>query len=158
VDREAAAARILNSHPNLSDRAVADIAGLAARTVATLRVRVIPEGGHVTARVGKDGRIRPLNTADARRVASEMLSRHPESSLREVARVAGLSPGTVRNVRERLRRGDTPVPGRQEFPGHPPVRPEAELLRGVASGPAAMDNDGPPATVRNLAVLLGHLN
>ncbi|EPY92321.1 hypothetical protein K530_53915 [Streptomyces noursei CCRC 11814] len=37
----------------------------------------------------------------------------PDASLREVAKAAGISTGTVRDVRQRLQRNENPVPPRQ---------------------------------------------
>jgi transposase len=110
ADREAAAARMIGRQPNRSDRAIAEITGLSARTVAEIRRRTGNDGPAALLRVGRDGRVRPLNGADGRRVASEVIARRPEASLREIARMAGVSPGTARDVRERLRRGDDPLP------------------------------------------------
>jgi ParB-like chromosome segregation protein Spo0J len=114
ADREAAASRIVASHPQYSNRAIGAIAGLAPRTVASIRHRT----GHgvetdVPARIGRDGRMRPLNSARARLVASEVITQQPNASLRQVADLVGLSPATVRDVRERMRRGDDPVPDRE---------------------------------------------
>jgi hypothetical protein len=45
------------------------------------------------------------------------MQQRPDVSLRAVARAAGISPTTARDVRERLRRGDDPVPeGAQKVP------------------------------------------
>jgi ParB-like chromosome segregation protein Spo0J len=110
ADRAAAAARILTSHPQWSDRAVASAAGLSARTVCAIRQRTEGPQTPAAARVGRDGRIRPLSTAAARRQASILLAEHPEASLREVAAAVGVSPGTVRDVRNRVLRGEDPVP------------------------------------------------
>jgi ParB-like chromosome segregation protein Spo0J len=109
ADRRAAAERIIESHPNLSDRAIGRAAGLAAKTVVAIRARSsnIPEG---TARVGRDGRFRPLDSGEGRRRAAEFLVQQPEASLRDVARVAGISPATVRDVRKRIERGEPPTP------------------------------------------------
>jgi DNA-binding CsgD family transcriptional regulator len=110
ADREAAAARIISSHPQHSNRWIATATGLAPATVGAVR-RKLPQNGHpVTARIGRDGRIRPLSSADGRQLARDEIARHPDASLREIARVAGISPATVRDVRERLRRGDSPIP------------------------------------------------
>lgn len=111
ADREAAAARLLGREPQRSDRAVAEITGLSPHTVGRIR-RAAPDAAGARARVGRDGRVRPLDGADGRRVASEVIARRPGSSLREIARMAGISPTTARDVRERLRRGDDPVPRR----------------------------------------------
>jgi hypothetical protein len=42
-----------------------------------------------------------------------MLGQRPDASLREVAKVAGISPGTVRDVRDRLGRDESPIPERR---------------------------------------------
>jgi ParB-like chromosome segregation protein Spo0J len=112
ADRAAATARIVASHPNYSDRSIAAITGVATKTVAAVR-RHIALGDRNLTRIGRDGRVRPLSSAAARRLASEVISKHPEASLRDVAQATGLSPTTVRDVRERIRRGDDPVPPRQ---------------------------------------------
>jgi len=112
ADRSAAAARILRSYPHWSDRAVAAATGLSAATVAAIRHR----GSNCSApdsRIGLDGRARPLNSADGRRLASTLFVQSPGVSLREVARAAGISPATAQNVRDRLRRGEDPVPPKQ---------------------------------------------
>jgi hypothetical protein len=112
TDRRAAAARIVVSHPHLSDRAIGEISGLAARTVAGVRRR--STGGEPqVARVGRDGRTRPLDGLAGRRRAAKLLAEHPHASLREVARAAGVSPATVGDVRRRLQQGQEPTPGGQ---------------------------------------------
>lgn len=110
ADRAAAVARILRSHPQWSDRAIAAAAGLSARTVCAIRQRTGGPQPQAGSRVGRDGRVRPLSTAVARRQASEFIAEHPAASLREVAAAVGISPGTVRDVRNRLLRGEDPVP------------------------------------------------
>ena len=53
-------------------------------------------------RVGRDGRARPVDAAGMReRIATE-LERHPDASLRFIARKVGASPETVRSVRNRI--------------------------------------------------------
>jgi ParB-like chromosome segregation protein Spo0J len=116
ADREAAAARILAQDPQRSDRWIACAAGLAPATVAGIRRRTDGGDHEVTARIGRDGRVRPLDSADGRRIAQEVITQNPKASLREIAAVAGISPTTVRDVRERLRRGEDPVPDRRD--GH----------------------------------------
>lgn len=149
ADREAAARRIILSHPHYADRTIGAATGLAAKTVATIRGRVDQDGDHVAARLGRDGRLRPLSSERARLVASDLIAQHPEASLREVARAAGLSPATVRDVRERLRRGDHPVPPRQRSrrPDDLPDRPTAGRTATVA-----------PADVRKPATVLQSLS
>lgn len=116
AERTAAAVRILGSHPQWSDRAIASVTGLSAKTVGAQRQKV---GGtaEVTARIGRDGRARPLNSAEGRRIALRLILKSPEASLRNIARQAGISPGTVRDVRARLSRGEDIVPSRQRAEG-----------------------------------------
>jgi hypothetical protein len=110
ADREAAVVRIIASHPQLSDRAIAKVAGVSAPTVGSIRRRTAPGADPDLGRVGRDGRIRPLNSAVGRRKASELIRQRPGASLREVAHQAGVSVGTVRDVRHRMQRGEDPVP------------------------------------------------
>jgi ParB-like chromosome segregation protein Spo0J len=125
ADRTAAAARIISSHPQLSDRVIAASTGLAARTVGGIRRRSTADNPQLNTRVGRDGRIRPLNATEGRMVAAELMAHNPNASLREIASAAGISSGTAHNVRERLRRGNAPVPlkrhesERQKSPAKP---------------------------------------
>jgi hypothetical protein len=113
ADRTSAAARIVISHPHWSDRAVANVVGLSATTVAAIRERSAPESLELDARIGRDGRSRPANSAAARRRTRDLIAANPAASLREIAREAGVSPATVQDVRKRLERGDDPVPPQQ---------------------------------------------
>jgi ParB-like chromosome segregation protein Spo0J len=110
ADREAAAERILESHPQWSDRAIAEAAGLASTTVARIRSRSTDKDSRSDVRIGRDGRVRPISSAAGRRAAGQLFADRPDASLREVAEAAGISPATAKDVRERLRRGDDPVP------------------------------------------------
>lgn len=73
----------------------------------------LPEAPVVT-RVGADGRMRPVDAAEGRPRAAEILSARPEASLREAARASGIAVGTARDVRERMGRGEDPIPVRQQ--------------------------------------------
>jgi ParB-like chromosome segregation protein Spo0J len=103
VEREAAARRIITSYPQWSDRMIASVAGLASRTVAEIRRRHFGPSGDTVARIGRDGRVRPIDGAAGRMLAAELVSGNPDLSLRQVARVAGISPETARDVRNRCR-------------------------------------------------------
>jgi hypothetical protein len=83
---------------------------LSAKTVATIRRAATAGLPRLHARIGRDGRVRPLNSAEGRRTASRMIAQHPEASLRQIAAVAGISIATVRDVRERMHQGRDPVP------------------------------------------------
>jgi ParB-like chromosome segregation protein Spo0J len=100
-DREAAADRILRTKAHWSDRVIAQITGLAARTVASIRSRATADLPRLDARIGRDGKVRPVSSEVGRLVASEIIASRPEASLREIARLSGISVGTVRDVRER---------------------------------------------------------
>ncbi|MCZ7416817.1 MULTISPECIES: ParB/RepB/Spo0J family partition protein [unclassified Streptomyces] len=133
AERSAAAARIVASHPHWSDRSIGAVTGLSAHAVAALRRRnAIPAAD---ARVGRDGRVRPLSTAAERREARRLLAEAPELSLRQVARLTGLSPATVRDVRDRVSRGEDPVPKRLRRPAAVPAPP----------GPSPRRQSGRPA-------------
>lgn len=110
ADRRAAAERIIASHQHMSDRAIGHASGLAAKTVAAVRKRSIDLVPQSNARVGRDGRVRPLDSSEARRRAAELLINQPGASLRDVASAAGLAPATVLDVRKRLARGEPPAP------------------------------------------------
>lgn len=113
ADREAAAVRIIASHPQRSDRWIASVTGLAASTVGCIRRRVIPEGEQLRERTGRDGKVRPLDSADGRRAAGRAFTENPDASLRQIAKAVGISPSTARDVRERILRGDSPVPAQR---------------------------------------------
>jgi hypothetical protein len=108
-----AAARILASRPQWSDRAIAAAAGLSAKAVAAIRGRSSDSGPQLNIRIGRDGRVRPLDGTQGRLRASEIISSRPDLSLREIAREAGISVATAKNVRERIRQGRDPLPPRQ---------------------------------------------
>ena len=112
ADRRAAAERIAVSHPHMSDRAIGQSVGLAAKTVAAIRKTSAQEIPQATARVGRDGKVRPLDSGAGRLRAAQLLEQQPDASLRDVARAAGISPATVLDVRKRLERGESPVPDR----------------------------------------------
>jgi ParB-like chromosome segregation protein Spo0J len=103
ADRRAAARKVLELHPEWSDRAIGKASGLSGKTVGALRA----SDGVGTApaqRIGMDGRVRPVNAAVSRRAAHELLATEPDTPLREIARRVGAAPGTVRKVREDLER------------------------------------------------------
>ncbi|MBO0883058.1 MAG: ParB N-terminal domain-containing protein, partial [Mycobacterium sp.] len=108
ADRQAAARRILGSNPQWSDRRIGASTGLSAKTIAAIR-RATEDSPQLNGRVGRDGRVRPLDSADRRRRAVEVINSRPDTSLRQVAEAAGVSVGTVRDIRERMRRGEDPV-------------------------------------------------
>lgn len=102
-DRRSAAEKILQTHSEWSDRAVAAATGLSPKTIRAIRC-ANADNPLLHSRVGKDGRVRPLNAAVGRQLAADYLTSHPKASLREVANAVGISPNTVRDVRANLGR------------------------------------------------------
>jgi len=107
ADRSAAAARILRSHSQWSDRMIATTAGLSPKTVGAIRARCCSteDNPRLNTRVGNDGRTRPVSGAEGRTIASKFIADHPDATLRKIAEAAGISPATARDVRERMREG-----------------------------------------------------
>jgi hypothetical protein len=103
--------------------------------VAAIRKSSSKEIPQSNARVGRDGRVRPLDSGAGRRRAAELLVQQPDASLRDVARAAGISPATVLDVRKRLERGESPVPGR-------PAADTAHQGTGGIGAQADMASDG----------------
>lgn len=110
ADRSAAAARIIRTNPQWSDRAIASTTGLSDKTVAAIRRRACAEIPQMNDRVGRDGRARPIDSSTGRIAASKLIAENPDVTLREIASASGISLGTARDVRERMRRGQNPVP------------------------------------------------
>jgi ParB-like chromosome segregation protein Spo0J len=116
ADRTAAATRIVDMRPQWSDRKVASVTGLAATTVGVIRRRLTEGFGrlNVSDRVGRDGKVRPLDTTTGRMRAGELITERPDAPIREIAEAAGVSPATALDVRNRLRDGRHPVPDQQQ--------------------------------------------
>ncbi|MFE4061762.1 ParB N-terminal domain-containing protein [Streptomyces sp. NPDC059096] len=152
AERRSAAARIVVSHPQWSDRAIASATGLSPKTVGEVRKRTVDAAHQPLVRVGRDGRARPLNSEHGRRLAAEYLSANPAGSLREVAKFAGISPETVRDVREKLRRGQDPVLVRHKFPAAGKSVPR-DTRREAGDANTRKDRptrNGPPGTLHHL--------
>lgn len=108
-ERQAATARLIEMYPSWSDRRISQQAGVSPTTVALIRRCSSVQPEHLHARVGRDGRRRPIDTRPGRQAAAEILKKEPSASLREIARQAGVSPGTVRDVRRRIQAGESPL-------------------------------------------------
>ncbi|MEV6975323.1 ParB N-terminal domain-containing protein [Kitasatospora sp. NPDC093806] len=143
ADRAAAATRIIRSHGHWSDRAIAETAGLSASTVREIRRATLDTAEQPAVRLGRDGRTRPLNSSQGRVLAGRLMAEMPTASLRQIARLAGISPGTVRDVRARLGRGEDPVPAALRRTGEPeggagirPAAPAVQVRPAVHARPA----------------------
>jgi ParB-like chromosome segregation protein Spo0J len=153
ADRRAAAERIIASHPDMSDRAIGQVAGLAAKTVATIRKRSTDYAPQSNGRMGRDGKVRPLDGAEGRRRAAELLAQQPDASLRDVARCAGISPATALDVRKRLERGEDAAPEKPKIlrivPASDDDKKDSTLTPYSASRSRSAPQ-GPAATVEKL--------
>lgn len=104
-ERRAAALHIMTVYPAWSDRAVATTTGLSAKTVAKIRRSRSTSTAGTDVRIGKDGRLRPVDRAAGRLRATQLIAARPDASLREIARAAGISPNTARTVRRQMSDG-----------------------------------------------------
>jgi ParB-like chromosome segregation protein Spo0J len=129
-ERRAAVRRILRTHSDRSDRSIAELCGVSPKTVARVRDERAargesdPQPAPGAGRVGRDGRVRPVDSAAVRTRIAEELVRQPDASLRAIAQIVGASPETVRSVKNKLRTGSlTPARGGAVDP-----EPEAVVL------------------------------
>jgi hypothetical protein len=111
-EREEAARRILADYPNWSDRRIAQVCSLSPKTVVEVRRRSTGENPQLNGRLGRDGRVRPVDPVGVRMTIVEIVTQNPRASLRWIARRAGASQATVLDVRRRLERGEDPVPSK----------------------------------------------
>jgi ParB-like nuclease domain len=168
ADRVAAAVRIICSCPQWSDRAIASAAGLSDKTVASIRRQASAEIPQMPGRVGRDGRVRPVSPDAGRRLASEVIAQKPDATISEIAMRAGISPGTARDVRQRLRNGLDPVPSRRRDPAGAGSRPDGEgdgatgrslsaqmvpvIMKSLSADPSLRYNETGRALLRLLAL------
>lgn len=117
AEREVAAARVIQLMPAWSDRRIADVSGLSPKTVGRLRRRVEVDPERAQVRVGSDGRARPVDAAALRQRVAGAVEATPDASTRALARRTGASQATVRDVRDRLRRGLGPCTTPEERRG-----------------------------------------
>ncbi|MER8012165.1 ParB N-terminal domain-containing protein [Streptomyces sp. NPDC094149] len=156
ADRKAAGTRILCEQEGWSNRAIASAVGLSPKTIAALREAIGRPGGQT--RLGRDGRVRPVSTAAGRERAKQMLLREPASSLRAVSAVAGVSPGTVRDVRDQLHRETTRavIPDQRRRETRAAVPPDQRRLppaRHTETGRAQAASSGQGKLDRSTALL-----
>jgi ParB-like chromosome segregation protein Spo0J len=131
AEREVAAQRILELVPDWSDRRIAVVSGLSPKTVGRLRTRATVDSAQSRARLGRDGRLRPVDPAEVRRRVAEAVRLQPDASTRAIAARTGASQATVRDVRQRLSQGASELLG-------PPARRKKHKQAPASGG------DGPP--------------
>ncbi|MFK0288024.1 hypothetical protein ACIQVL_47220 [Streptomyces sp. NPDC090499] len=102
AERNSAATRIIQSHPNWSDRMIAAFAGLSPKTVGAIRRRLGDHLPQSSVRIGHDGRVRPVDTVHVRASVEEFMRADPQAALSRVAEELGVSRATARDVRRRM--------------------------------------------------------
>jgi len=108
AEREAAAKKLLEMHSDWSNRLLASVCGLSDKTVDRLR-KSAAELPQSSARIGRDGRRRPVDTRLLRNEIATALRAQPDARPDDVARSLRTSASTVRDVRKRLQGGADPV-------------------------------------------------
>jgi hypothetical protein len=107
-ERKWAAGQVLDAHPHWSDRRIAGICALSPKTVGRLRLMADDRPSEelpqldTSLRMGRDNRLRPVNSASLRERVADAIRTQPGASLRSVASSVGVSPETVRSVRMSL--------------------------------------------------------
>jgi hypothetical protein len=149
-ERKWAAGRVLCVHPDWSDRRIAGLCALSPKTVGRIRAvsdecqpEEVPQLD-TRVRVGRDNRLRPVNSVSVRARVAEAIRQQPGASLRSVAAAVGVSPETVRSVRLSLTPG---APQRTT-----PVQPVADVVVDDVDDVAPADI-GPSDGGRGLAVV-----
>jgi ParB-like chromosome segregation protein Spo0J len=113
-ERKQAAGRILIARPGWSDRRIAELCGLAHKTVGRLRQAFGCQDGeipHLDRRQGRDGKSRAVDPAGVRARIVRAIEQQPSASLRHLARLSGSSHETVRAVRRQSQQSDEPTLG-----------------------------------------------
>ena len=109
AERAAAARKLLEMHGDWSNRLLGDVCGLSDKTIGRLR-KTTAEVPQLSARIGRDGRQRPLDSGPLREQIATALRTMPDANPEELAQSLSTSPSTVRDVRKRLRGGHSPIP------------------------------------------------
>ncbi|MFF3646539.1 ParB/RepB/Spo0J family partition protein [Streptomyces sp. NPDC002564] len=109
-DRKKSAMKILEIFPEWSDRAVAMNTGLSGKTVGVLRRKFAGKIAQAPLRVGRDGRVRPLNSHKERQKNSGIPSEGPDILARETAGAAGTPGPGARDMQKRLGMDEGPPP------------------------------------------------
>ncbi|MET0136398.1 MAG: ParB/RepB/Spo0J family partition protein [Kibdelosporangium sp.] len=151
ADRKFAAARILACYPMRSDRWIASVTGLTAKTVRSIRMGSTEENQQSNTRIGRDGRARPTDGERRRNIAEQLVRDNPEVSVRTIARKAGIAPSTALGVRNRVLFGGRTIPAQKsrqtpepvaEKPQHPPL--PVQRVAGDDGAYDATRDTGPP--------------
>lgn len=152
AERKAAAERVIRMRPELSDRALAGITGLSAKTVGSIRRSSTGKEAQLNARVGLDGRVRPVNVEEGRRRALEIIRQDPNASVREIARAAGVSVGTAHNLRTQLNSAQTAG----AHPGGDSALHSVTVRAANAGTEESTGDDKPSPTAATVTPVLAH--
>jgi ParB-like chromosome segregation protein Spo0J len=153
ADRISGAKRVLAAHPDWSDRSVASVTGLSAKSIASFRNNMADEVRFSGKRLGRDGKRHPVMPAEGRRRAAEYITAHPDASIRQIARETDVSLGTAQAIKERLRRGDDLVPGAAVSQGAPRRRVSAHLTDTTVTAAVPVAQPSAVATARGDGLL-----
>ncbi|MFI5778750.1 ParB/RepB/Spo0J family partition protein [Nocardia sp. NPDC051570] len=162
TDRKSAAQRIVSSHPEWSDRAIAALSGISDKTVAVVRRRLGAELLQPTSRIARNGVAHAKVGAGGRERAAALFSANSAASAREVAQAAGISLTTAKDVKKRIRRGEDPVPNRQRRSSAPPSDPRDQwavrerTLRTLQRDPALRFSESGRKLLRCLEIPASH--
>ena len=118
AEREHAAVNLLKMGADWSDRRLGSVCGLSDKTIGRLR-KSTAEVPELSKRVGRDGRLRPIDSRKQRAEIAAALTAQPDTKPDEIAHALSASPTTVRDVRDRLRNGDHPQSSRRMQPPPP---------------------------------------
>ncbi len=129
AERKNAALRIMHYHPEWSDRAIAALVSISDKTVGAIRRREGDNLPQTTTRIGRNNESYPLNSMQGRLRASELFRQNPNATTREVAKLAEISATTAKDVRNRLLRGEDPVPPKQRENSGEPAHETAAPVR-----------------------------
>ncbi|MCM6773170.1 helix-turn-helix domain-containing protein [Nocardia sp. CDC159] len=133
ADRKAAVERILRTHPQWSDRAIAGVSGVSDKTVAAARRRLSADSPQPTGRVARNGVWHRTDRVRGRARAVELWAADPGASVRAIAAKAGISVTTAKDIRQRLRKGQDPLRLRPR----PLAEPADTSISRLAPAPAA---------------------
>jgi hypothetical protein len=153
-DRKTAAARILGRHAEWSNRRIAVVTGLSDKTVGAIRVRSGPVGAQsAMVRIGLDGRARPVEAASWSRKTTGLLADEPPGSLRRIANVAEMSPGTVGAVKADSNRAVSRSGGRRDAASRTVGLDPQQWLDILVKDPAMRSTDAGRLLLRTLSTV-----
>ncbi|MFD0204707.1 MULTISPECIES: ParB N-terminal domain-containing protein [Saccharothrix] len=137
AERRQAAQRLVRLYPQYSDRKLAALSGLSAKTIGTIRAGSGATAPDPEFRVGQDGRRRPTNPGERRRVAVEFVTANPRATVREIASAAGISVSTAQSIRKLVAEEDGSARARDERRAVvDPVRRSITIAEALARDPS----------------------